>query len=725
MSELPGSIRRNPSLDRWISIAPEGTVTVRSGKVELGQGIHTALTLIAADELDVHPERIRVIGADTAASPDELITAGSMSVQDGGAAVRQACAWARRVLLERAAEALQTTPETLTIEDGVIRLAGGNPSVDFATLAAGRPFELDMDTHAPEKPAAQYRWIGRGMRRIDLPPKARGEPAFVHDLGLPGCRQARARDLLHARVIRPARQGARIESADTHGIESLPGVHAVVRDGAFLAVLARREADAVRAAERGRQLIRTHPPDPLPADLQQHLKAHERWALPVVDGTPMEEAVPSRTPPDPSATVHEASYTRPFQMHGAIGPSAALAEWQEGRLTVHTHSQGVGPLRLTMATTLGLHPRDVRVIHSEGAGCYGHNGADDAALDAALAARSAPGHPVLLKWTRGDEHRYEPYAPAMRCQLAATLDRDGRVSWWSHDVWSYTHLGRPIPNRDDFVALRAAWELAEPFETPPVRPALGRHVGVHRNADPLYNFPRRRIIKRLSAPSPLRTSSTRSLGAFANVFAIESFVHELALAADTDPITFRLAHLDDVRARTVIEHLRSLTADTPQARASGGTLRGRGMGFAQYKNQQTYAAVMAQVAVDEATATIRLEQLWIAADAGRVVDPDGLINQLEGGAIQAASWTLKEAVTFDREAVTSDDWERYPILRFDEVPEVATELVETPDTPSVGAGEATQGPTAGAIANAVFAATELRIRDLPITAERLRAAASA
>lgn len=714
MAELPRTLQMNPSLDRWIAINADETVTVRCGKSELGQGIKTALTLIAADELDVEPARIRMKTADTRSSPNELMTAGSMSVETSGASVRQACAHARAILLAKAADALGVDAATLSVEDGQITGPGANRSVGYWELMAGEPFGVELKDSVPEKAPRLYRYVGKGMTRVDLAAKVTGEASFVHDLERSG--------LLHARMLRGPGQNYSLESVDEDAIRGLDGLTALVRDGDFLAVVAEREEDAVRLQERAQQFLQWRRTRELPREpLHDYLKASETKALLVVDGTPTDDPVPEEDLPADAQRVLRATYRRPYHMHASLGPSAAMALYDDGHLMLWSHSQGVEVLRLAVAHALRIPVEKVDAMHVEGAGCYGHNGADDVAMDAALAATSLPGRPILMKWTRRDEHLFEPYAPAMRLELAAALDENGLISHWSHDVWSFTHGGRPRPG-GDASGLIAAWEMATPHPRPEPQPARGPHVGIHRNADPLYAFPNRRIVKRFVRDSPLRTSSTRGLGAYGNVFAIESFMDEMAHLAGADPAEFRLAHLGDTRAKAVIR--RVMDAAAVPGEVSPPWRLGRGLAFARYKNRQTYAAILVELAVDEASAETQLLRTWIAADAGCVVDPDGLANQLEGGFIQAASWTLKEAVTFDADGVTSVDWESYPILRFDEVPEVETVLIDHPEEPSLGAGEAAQGPAGAAIANAIFAATGIRVRDIPITPERIREAAA-
>jgi CO/xanthine dehydrogenase Mo-binding subunit len=428
----------------------------------------------------------------------------------------------------------------------------------------------------------------------------------------------------------------------------------------------------------------------------------------VIDGTAVAAPVPPLLVPPDAARTHAASYFRPFLMHAPIGPSLAIAELSGDRLTVWTHSQGVSLTRGALARALEMPAERVRLIHGDGPGCYGHDAADDVALDAALLARAVPGRPVRVQLTREDENAWEPYGPAMRVDLRASLDRSGRVIAWSHDVWSNTHVGRPIPGEPGS-QLAPAWLLAKSLARPEPRARLAPEVGIHRNATPYYAFPSRRVVKHLVRPSPLRTSSLRGLGAFANVFAIESFMDELAHASGQDALELRLRHLDDPRAREVLE--------AAAARAGWGTAqgdgRGRGLAFARYANGKAYAAIAVELSTDPAAERVRLERAVIAADAGQIVDPSGLANQLEGGFLQAASWTLLEEVRFGATRIESRDWSRYPMLGFADVPEIETVLIDRPGAPFLGAGEAAQGPTPAAIANAIFRACGRRLRRTP------------
>ncbi len=712
------SLQANPALDDWLAFGAEGTVTVRSGKVDIGQRISTAVALLVAGELDIDPGRVMVAGVETGLSPDEGFTSGSQSMAQSGNAVRLAAATARRHLLERAARALEVDIAALEVDDGMIHSRATNRKTDYWDLAAGRPFGIAVDPDAPLRPREALRHVGTAATARGMEELVRGQPYFLHDISRPG--------MLHARLARPPHYHARLAALDETVVERLAtkGVE-VVRDGSFLAVAAADEYAAVRAAERLAAAASWDSGGGLETrDIHESLRANDRVSLPVIDGTPVDASAPPPAPPPSGAIATlDARYERPYQMHGSLGPSAAMAEFADGLLTVHSHSQGVYFLRLALAEAFDMDPGAIRVVHAPGSGCYGHNGADDAAFDAALLARALPGRPVMLKWTREEEHTWEPYGSCASMDLRASLDAAGRIAAWSHETFSdtYSMRPRPGPNRMGAARLLSARFLARPLDPPVMGPAMAPHMGIHRNLDPLYDLPNKRLVKHLVRGMPLRVSALRSLGAYANVFAIESFMDELAKEARRDPVSFRLDHLSDPRGRAVIEaaaaRLDPAGADCPEG-------RGRGLGFAQYKNSAAYAAVVMEVSVGD-TGAIRLDRCVIAADAGEIVDRAGLTAQLEGGAVQAASWTLHEAVAFDRDGITSRDWDSYPILGFGNAPIFETVLIDPGRQPFLGAGEATAGPTAAAIANAVHAATGLRLRRIPFTPEVVRAAALA
>jgi CO/xanthine dehydrogenase Mo-binding subunit len=701
-ARLPGSLATNPSLDAWIRIGADGRVTIFTGKIELGQGIGTALAQIAADELDVDIGRIDMVHGDTERTPNEGQTAGSLSVTNSGQALRHACAEARQLLLSAAGAKLGAEAAALTVRDGRI-VAPDGPATDYWQLAQALDLRRNATGQVKPKAHTEYRYVGTSVPRRDVPAKFTGAPVYVQDIRLPG--------MVHGRVVRPPSPRARLTSLDEAAIRSLPGLVALVRDGNFVAVAAEREEQAIAAREALAKAARWEEHATLPpADdaLYEHLMAADVPAVSVA-----RKSDPAGTP----VKKLQALYARPFQVHASIGPSCALAQWQDGKLTVWTHSQGVFPLQGELARAFGVEPKAIHCIHAEGSGCYGHNGADDVAFDAAMLARASDGRPVRVQWMRDDEFAWEPYGSAMAMRMSGGIDADGRVVEWRHELWSHPHSTRP-GGRGEGVNLRGAWLLAQPQA--PRTPADGALPagGSDRNAVPGYDFPNFEVLKHYIVETPLRTSALRTLGAYANVFALESFLDELAIAAGVDPLEFRLRHLSDPRGRAVIEAAAQRAGWQPNARGNGR--EGRGIAYARYKNLACYCAVVADVSVDRASGTIRLTRAVAAVDAGQVVNPDGVSNQIEGGLIQSASWTLKEALAFDRTRVATRSWNEYPILRFEEVPKVEVVVLDRPGAPFLGVGEGSQGPTAAAIGNAVAHATGKRLRALPFSPQRVQ-----
>ncbi len=704
---LPGSLNTNRMLGAWLRIAPNGTVTIFTGKIELGQGIGTALSQIAADELDVDLARIDVVTGDTARTPNEGQTAGSLSVEHSGTALRFACAEARHLLFSAAAAKLGVPAPELKVSDGTITAQGG-ATATYWELSGEVNLAREATATVKPKLPSEHTWVGKSIARRDIPKKFTGGAAYVQDVRLPG--------MLFGRVVRPPSPGAQLISIDESAARRLPGIVAVVRDGSFVAVAAEREEQAIRARDALKKSARWRETSALPPAgdaLYQHMMARP--------GPPAQTVSEKKSPTAAPVKTLAAVYTRPYQCHGSIGPSCALAQWQGGQLTVWTHSQGVFPLRADLAKVFGMDAKDIRCIHVEGAGCYGHNGADDVALDAALVARATGSRPVKLQWMRDDEFQWEPYGSAMVMKLSGGLDAHGGIVDWTHELWSHPHSTRPGPA--DGVNLLASWYLATPLKPPFPADVPQPTGGSDRNAIPLYDLPNVKVVKHYLPEQPLRTSALRTLGGYANVFALESFMDELAAAAGVDPVEFRLRHLKDPRARGVIEAAAQRAGWAPNARGNGR--RGRGVAFAKYKNLACYCALVADLTVDPTSGLVRVTRVVAAVDAGQIVNPDGVRNQIEGGIIQSASWTLKEAVRFDRTRVTTRSWADYPILRFDEVPEVEVVLLDQPNERFLGVGEGAQGPAAAAIANGIANATGKRMRALPFTAQRVKQALQA
>jgi nicotinate dehydrogenase subunit B len=696
---LPASLVENPRLDRWIKFEADRTVRIATGKVEMGQGIVTAIGQIAAEELDVPLGRVAVLSGNTTHGPDELYTTSSLSVDVSGSSVRLVCAEVRAKALDRAALRLNCSRDELTVVDGRFLQNGAATGQDYWTVAAEIDLTQPVTGTVPPKQVASYKVVGQSVPRVDLPAKMSGA-AFVHDV-LP-------RDVLHARTLRQPNRGATLASLDEAAIrKAAKGELQIVREVNFVAFVSPVESVAQRAAVAA----------PLHAkwdNLRQLVPGQQEAAW--LQGQPSDDrhigAPPSATPP---TNLVQATFSRPYIAHASMAPSCALAEFRDGHLTVRSHGQGMHPLRRNLADVLGLPIESITAQHLHGAGCYGHNGADDAALDAALVAMRLPGKCIRLMWRREEEFGFEPVGPAMLVTLHVDLDERGRPADWTTEIWSPTHVQRPGAGTGFLLAAEA---LANPPpEVAPFDPTEQRGGGGTRNALPIYDVPAHRIVHHLVMRPPVRTSALRGLGALPNVYAIESLIDDLAARVGEDPVAYRLSILSEPRARRLVELVAARAGWA--SRGVGGTGKGLGLGFARYKNRAAYAAVIAAVTVEE---TVRVDRIWCVADAGLVVNPDGARNQLEGGIVQAVSWTLKEQVRLDGQGIASRDWDGYPILRFSEVPEMQVEFVEANGNPALGVGECTVGPTAAAIGNAVHHALGVGLRDMPLTRERILAA---
>ena len=698
--KLPVSLVANPVLSSWVRFSPEGHVTLSPGKVEIGQGIVTALAQIAADELDVDIGRVQMVRASTAASPNEGVTSGSLSVQQSGRAIRHACAEIRQIFLEVASDRLGVGIDALDIKDGTIS-GPGNVSTSYWELAGDVPLDRDATPGAVPKLTAQRALAGNSVQRTDIPDKVFANVRFIHDQALPG--------MLHGRVLRSGVAAAKLLELKEDGARAIAGLVAIVRDGSFAGVVNETEDGAEAAIQALRKGAAWSSGETLPDEdaLAAFLKSQPSEPT-VID---------KRTAPNSTETARtmRRQYTRPYIAHASIAPSCAMAQWTAAdRVHVWTHSQGVYLLRADLALVLKLPAENITVEHMEGAGCYGHNAADDVALDAVLLAKAAQGRPVRVQWSREDEMTHAPFGAAMAVEIEADLDARSEIVGWRHSIWSNGHTARP--GRAAQPALLAATELANPFPRMiSTNPPSANGGGADRNSIPLYDFPSWQIECHRLTTMPVRTSALRTLGAQANVFAIECFLDELAIERGEDPVDFRLRHLSDIRAQDVIRSVAKRANWKPDKR----TGRGYGLGFARYKNAGAYCAVVAEI---EGAEDISVKRLTIAVDVGEAINPDGVINQIEGGAIQATSWVLKERVRFDRERITSNTWAEYPILRFSEVPDVQVELIQRSEIEPVGAGEAAHGPVTAAIANAVFDALGVRVRSLPITRDSLIAA---
>lgn len=685
LQELPASIKRTPNINAWLEVLANGHVRIFTGKLELGQGISTAISQVAAEELDLDMEIVEIVLADTARTPDEGYTVGSGSIEQSAMAVRFAAAAARQKLLELAALQLNVPVTQLTMRNGTISTRTGNSSITFNELLNGKQITDKVQAPVALKPKEDYKLVGKAIHRSDINRMVRGEQHYIQDLRFPG--------MVYASIVRPPAYEARLQQLDEKELQkTIPGILKTVVNGSFVGVIAKEEYQAIKAQRWLQQHSKWTPGDKLPAGAEMigYIKS-----LPTKDEKVAEKGNIST---DSTGWI-KAQYYKPYHMHGSIGPSTALAIYENDQLHVWSHSQGIFSLLESLAKLLKLPEDKIHVTGVPGSGCYGHNGADDVAADVALLAMAYPGKHIRLQWTRSDEHGWEPYGSAMIMEPSALLDNAGNITSWQYDMWSDTHSIRPGGEANNLLA-------AQHYSTP-LKEKAGFSGGAYRNADPYYTIPNQRIDAHFFK-GPLRTSALRSLGAYANIFAIESFMDELAEKAGKDPFTFRLMHLHDERAKAVIQKLQAMVSSV---KPSANT--GIGIAFSRYKNSASYCAVAAQVNV-QPKGTIQVQKMWAVIDSGEVINIDGLINQTEGGMIQSASWTLMEQVKFDAQHVTSRDWVSYPIMRFNQVPEVEVVVLNQPNEKAMGAGEAAQGPSAAAIVNAVYKASGKRIRHLPL-----------
>ena len=698
---LPGDLQVNRNLSAWIRIQSEDqSVLLMVGKVELGQGILTAVVQVCADELDVEMTRVKVVSGDTALVPNEGTTAGSFSMPNCATAVRQAAAEVRAILLGLAEVRLGQPAAGLSVRDGMVQAASG-AKTSYWDLLIGESLQREATGQVKTKPLGEHRYVGRSVPRLDLTPKILGQAMFVQEL--------RPKGMAFGQVVRPPTYGARLIAVDTAPIARMPGVIKVLRDGSFLGVIATREGQAQAAALALQQSCQWQVPRALPGT-----DGMPDWLLKTKPDRIIETKKQARSTPGQVTRTIEASYYRPYHMHASIGTSAALATLgADGVLTVQTHSQSVFETGEAIAKMLGLPLAKVRMQHVQGSGCYGHNMADDAAADAALLAMAVPGTPVRLQYSREQEHQWEPYGSAMVIKARAGLDAQGNVLDWDLTLWSTPHGTRPGGNPGNLLSARY---LEKPFPMPKPQNGGAPNFAADRNGIALYDFPGHNVLTHFITEMPLRVSSTRGLGAYANVFAIESFMDELAHSVGADPVAYRLRFLKDERARDAIVRAAEKFGWSQWQKSPG---RGRGIGFAKYKNIAGYCAVALEVEVNRQSGRIRVLRAVASADSGHIVNPDGVINQIEGGLIQSLSWTLKEEVQMDDTQVLSQDWGSYPILTFTEVPPVEVVLIDRPGQPFLGTGEASQGPTGAALANAVFDATGVRFRRLPLTPDRV------
>lgn len=686
--------------DAFLAIDAQGRVTVFVGKVDMGTGIRTAFIQIAAEELDVPMTSVSVVEGDTATTPDQGVTYGSLSIQNGGVALRAAAATARREVLRLAGERLNAPPASMRIEEGVIIAPNGR--VTYGELVGGRPIALKVDATAPIKPPEARRLVGRAVPRVDIPDKVFGRFEYVHDLNLPG--------MLHARAIRPPAMGAVAEAVDEASIRDIPGIVRVVHRQAFVGVVAETEWSAIRAMRQLRIRWSDWAGLPDQARIWEHVRATPVAQVQVTSDRGNAEAAIAASPRKLAA-----SYDFAIHTHASMGPSCAVAQFgDDGRLTVWSASQGTHNLRKQLAMMLALDVEKVRCLYMEGAGCYGRNGHEDAAADAALLAQGQT-RPVRVQWMREDEHAWDPKGPPHLVDLRAGLDAQGRITGWAADAYIPKGAGGNV----DLTAAELGGLPRENIQSP---------GNIIHNLAHGYAMPAVKTVCHRLDTTPFRPSWIRTPGRMQNTYANEAFLDEVIAEAGADPVAYRLGLLppEETRGREVLERVARLAnwqaRPSPQRDRTGDVLRGRGVSYCKYELVRTFIAAVAEVEVTRSTGAIRVTRFFCTHDCGQMINPDGVKAQIEGNIIHTLSRTLKEELLYDRRTVTSRDWSSYKVITFPEVPEISIEMIDRPTERPWGAGEPAAAIVPSAVSNAIFDATGVRLRSVPFTPSKLQAA---
>jgi nicotinate dehydrogenase subunit B len=719
-------------LDSWLAIGADGRVTAYTGKCELGQGIFTVQMQLVAEELSVPLARVTLIQCDTSVSPDQGTTSGSQSTPTNfnEANLAQACATAREALLRLAAARLAVPVEQLTVVDGVVGVQGdASRWVGYGELVGGKKFNLTLNPEAKRKPASQWTTLGKPVGRVDMALMATGQFEFVHNIRLPG--------MLHGRVVRPPAVGATLVGVDEGSVRDLPGVVKVVVRNNFVGVVAEKPWQAMQAAEK---LKATWTPGiglPSRAGFYARLRTQPSRDTLLVNSKDVDERLAQ------AAEVLKATYLHPYQMHASIGSSCAVADVKDGKATIWSPTQSAYPTRSGSALLLGLPTADVRVIFTRGSGCYGINGADTVSYDAALLSQ-AVGKPVRVQLSRKDEMAWENYGMAYAIDQRVGIDASGTIVAWDYEGWSASLGGRPGYDRPgNVITGQLAGFEAAPFAPRSPAPEPGGSFNNNSNAAPSYvsgcvggrcagaGVVKSERVLSHTVRSPFFTGPLRSPARLQNTFAHESFMDEIAAHVKADPVAYRLRHLSDPRLTHVVQEAAraaqwSARPSPRPAAPSSGVVSGRGVSCVAYEGDNGYVAMVAEVDVDLASGRVTARRFVVAQDCGPISNPDGMRNQIEGGALQGMSRALGEEVTWDDQKVTSIDWRTFHSLPLGfAIPTIESVLVNRTDVEATGAGETAITIVAAALGNAIFDATGARVRELPFTPERVKAALEA
>ena len=701
------SIQSYNFVSDWI-IFDNNMIQVLTGKIDIGQHISTTLALIASRELDINIKKIEVVNVKTNLSPNEGFTAGSLSVSQSGTALKSATITFRNSFIEYICSKYNVKLEDINLENGIAKILGTNIYFSYWDFA-----KLDNFKNIIILPLIPIRLIEPNLSNSRNENKlinniVTGKYRFIHDLDFP--------NMLHARMVRPPNYFSKVKSLDQKLISKIESLNInIIVKGSFIAVVGGDEYEVIKSAKRIAISCTWDLLEDLEVkDINEMLLKNDKDTLLVKrGGEAFHEEIPkNKFYNEKEFITLNSTYSKPYIMHGSIGPSAACSIYQDNKFKIFTHSQGIYQTRSAISEALKVDENNIEINFMPGAGCYGHNGADDAAYEAAVISETLPGKYILLKWTREEEHCWEPYGSAALSVVKGSLDLKGNIVYWAHETFADTFLSRPTKGSAD--NLLSFKYLNNNFNKKRNKPNTAPHMGIHRNLDPLYNFKNTRLVKNLVHNLPLRTSALRGLGAFGNVFAIESFLNELAEVAKIDPITFRLNHLEDIRAKEVLLDLQKQLSNTPL-----GINNTRGIAFARYKNSAAYCAVGVEINVTD-DVEIKLINSWISIDAGEVVYEEGVTSQIEGGFIQAASWTLYEDVQYDTKSILSTDWDNYKIIGFDNIPKININIIDKKGFPFLGVGEVVAGPVSAAIANALYECLGVRTRHLPLTKDKIK-----
>lgn len=700
------SVKNYNLVKHWLKFDGD-QICIHTGKIDIGQHISTSLALICSNQLDVEIEKINVLNLKSDISPDEGFTAGSLSLSHSGTALKAASITFKNNFVDYICSKFDIKINEFILENGVAKVLGTNKAFSFWDYAALPIFEkLKISSiipiHKHKSSSNSKKIINKNITSI-----VQGKYKFVQDLEFI--------NMLHARVVRPPQYLCKLLSIDKQIITNLKKQDIkVIIDGSFIAVVGSDEYEVIKAATKVKGSSTW---DILKAidtkEIFSMLDENEKDTLLVKSGGgAFYENIPNKQKFDDKKFITlNSTYKKPYIMHGSIGPSAACCIYNENKFTAYTHSQGIYQTRSAISEALNIEEKDIELNFLPGSGCYGHNGADDVTFESAVIARTVPGRHIMLKWTREDEHLWEPYGSAALCKLTASLDFEGNIVFWSHETFADTFMSRPTKGgKDNLLSYKY---IKNDISFKKSIPRTGEHMGIHRNLDPLYEFNNTRLVKNLVHNLPLRTSALRGLGAFGNILAIESFMNELADTANIDPVSFRLKYLTDTRAKDVLNNLKEQMDKVPK-----NSNNSRGIGFARYKNSAAYCAVGIEINLSDEV-ELKLVDSWICVDAGEVVYKDAVISQLEGGLIQGASWAIYEQVEYDTKNILSKDWDNYKIIGFDNIPKININIIERKGDPFLGVGEVVAGPVSAAIANALYDVLGIRLRNLPFTKEKI------